>query len=77
MRKTVAALLVAAALALALGGPASAHQAPCGEAAFPGHSEYARHHLVPLAAGGGLAAAGHIPGTEHQGYAGLCGVLAP
>ena len=77
LRKTVVALVVAAGLALTLGGPTSAHQAPCEEAAGPGHSEYARHHIVPLAKGGGLAAAGHVPGTEHQGFAGLCGVLAP
>ena len=74
MRKKIAtALTVAMTSALMVGAPAFAHQAPCEETAGPGHSEYAKHHIVPLAKAGGLGAGGHIPG-EHHGYAGLCGV---
>jgi hypothetical protein len=76
MRKTVAALLAAAGLALALSGPVAAHTGtgdPCAETA-PGHSAYAMHHIVVLAQAGALGAGGHLPG-EHQGYAGLCGVF--
>jgi hypothetical protein len=74
------ALIAAAALALGLAwgalapAPAAAHQAPC-EPLGPGHSAFARHHVVPLAQERGLGAGGHVPGT-HRGYAGLCGVQA-
>ena len=75
MRKKIAtALTVAMTSALMVGAPAFAHQAPCEETAGLGHSEYAKHHIVPLAQTVGLGAGGHnIPG-EHHGYAGLCGV---
>ncbi len=73
MRKRVTyALAVSAVSALLVGAPAFAHQAPCEETAGPGHSEYAKHHVVPLAKAGELGAGGHKPG-EHHGYAGLCG----
>ncbi len=73
IRKIIAALVLAMMSALMFGSSAFAHQAPCDEALGPGHSEYAQHHVAPLAKSGGLGAGGHIPG-EHQGYAGLCGV---
>ncbi len=74
MRKKIAAALSFAMMsALMVGAPAFAHQAPCEESAGPGHSEYAKHHVVPLAQAGELGAGGHKPG-EHHGYAGLCGV---
>ena len=72
-RKFVFALAVTAVSALLVGAPAFAHQAPCEETAGPGHSEYAKHHIVPLAKAGELGAGGHTPGAHH-GYAGLCGV---
>ena len=78
-KKTAAALTVAMMSVLMVGAPAFAHQAPCEETVGPGHSEYAKHHIVPLAQQQGLGAGhegGHVPG-HHQGYAGLCGVLAP
>jgi hypothetical protein len=74
MRKKLAtAFALAVVSAFTIGAPAFAHQAPCEETAGPGHSEYAKHHVVPLAKSGELGAGGHIPG-EHHGYAGLCGV---
>ncbi len=77
MRKKMAtALAFAVVSALTVGAPAFAHQAPCDEAVGPGHSEYAQHHVVPIAQAGELGAGGHIPG-EHHGYAGLCGVQSP
>ena len=72
-RKFVSALAVSAVSAPMVGAPAFAHQAPSEETAGPRHSEFAQHHVVPLAKEGGLGAGGHKPG-EHHGYAGLCGV---
>jgi len=76
MRKLLVALPLGVALALGAlaAAPAAAHQAPC-EDLGPGHSTYARHHVVPLAQAGELGAGGHVPGAHH-GYAGLCGVQA-
>jgi hypothetical protein len=76
MRKKMAtALAFAVVSALTVGAPAFAHQAPCEEDEGPGHSEYAKHHVVPLAKEGELGSGGHKPG-EHHGYAGLCGKQA-
>ena len=69
-----AAMLVAV-MAVASAMPAFAHNAgPCVDpdadpitAAEPGNSEFATHHIVPLAEAGGLGEGGHIPGT-HQGF---------
>ncbi len=62
------ALAVLAALPLALG--ASAHAAPpCNDSGEPGHSDYAKHHIVVLATAGELGHV-HVPGS-HQGYS-LC-----
>jgi hypothetical protein len=74
--KLAVALAFAMISALTLGAPAFAHQAPCDDTLGPGHSEYAKHHVVPLAQDGGLGAGGHKPG-EHHGYAGLCGAQSP
>lgn len=52
-------------------GPASAHSAPpCNDSGEPGNSDYAQHHIVPLAQEQGLGDGGHKPGT-HQGFS-LC-----
>ena len=75
MRKYLVAVLVGLLLTLGVARPAAAHQAPCEDALGPGHSEFAKHHVVPLARAGALGAGGHTPG-EHRGFAGLCGVLA-
>ncbi len=40
---------------------------PCVPTADPGHSEFAKHHIVPLAQAGGLGEGGHKPG-EHRGF---------
>ncbi len=74
MRRLLLALLFALTTVLGTAGSSMAHQAPC-EDLGPGHSTFARHHVVPLAQGGMLGAGGHTPG-EHKGYAGLCGALA-
>ena len=40
-------------------GPASAHSAPpCNDSGEPGNSDYAQHHIVPLAQEQGLAMEG-------------------
>jgi len=65
-------LVIAVLSALALAAPASAdHNAgPCNVSGGPGHSDYAAHHIVPLANAGMLGAGGHIPGS-HGGLS-LC-----
>ncbi len=75
-RRIIAVVVLAMMSALMFSAPASAHQAPCADELGPGHSEFAKHHIVPLANKGLLGQGGHIPG-EHRGFAGLCGVLAP
>jgi hypothetical protein len=68
-RKIAAALAFATMTALTVGAPAFAHQAgPCaGEDTDPGHSEFAKHHIVPFAQEGELGEGGHKPGT-HRGF---------
>ena len=63
---------VAVLIALALSAPAFAdHNAgPCNVSGGPGHSDYATHHVVPLAKAGMLGGGGHIPGS-HGGLS-LC-----
>jgi hypothetical protein len=66
-------LVTAAGLAaLALSAPAAAdHNAgPCNESGEPGHTDYAGHHIVPLAQAGMLGAGGHVPG--HHGGMSAC-----
>ena len=68
MKKTLVRLLVPLLLALGLAAPALAHQAgPCTPSDDPGHSEFARHHIVPFAQEGALGHDGHVPGT-HRGF---------
>ena len=60
------ALVAGVLLTLALAVPASAHQAgPCTPSDDPGHSEFARHHIVPFAQEGELGDGGHKPGSHH------------
>lgn len=69
MRKLVIGLASALVLLPAAAAPASAHNAgPCAETAAPGHSEFAQHHIVPLAQAGMLGAGGHRPGVAHHGF---------
>ncbi len=69
MRKFLIAVLIGLGLVGgAAGGPAVAHEAgPCAQTSDPGHSEYAKHHVVFRAHQGTLDAGGHNPG-DHQGY---------
>jgi hypothetical protein len=72
---SVVAVLMATAPAFAQ--PHAGHE--CEAPNHPGHTEYAEHHIVLLAQQQALGAGqenGHVPGF-HQGFAGLCGVLAP
>jgi hypothetical protein len=57
-----------AALAFAAPGGANHNAGPCNTEAGPGHSEFAQHHVAPLARGGMLGAGGHKPGA-HGGMA--------
>jgi hypothetical protein len=67
LKKKITTALIASGLALtAFGGVASAHNAgPCNDSGEPGNSDYARHHIAPVAQAGSLGAGGHIPGTHH------------
>ena len=66
MKKVIMGTVAALLLLPAVAAPASAHIAgPCAPGTEPGHSEFARHHIVPLAQQGMLGAGGHIPGTHH------------
>lgn len=70
MRKllVVALVIIMALLAVV---PALAHSAPpCNDSGEPGNSDYAQHHIVPLAQDGALGHDGHVPGAHH-GYS-LC-----
>ena len=69
MRKALILAPVAAmAFALSTAAPAAAHEAgPCNDMGGPGHSDYAQHHIVPLAKAGMLGKDGHKPGS-HKGY---------
>lgn len=68
-RKIVYVLSASAVSVLMAAAPAFAHQAgPCAAGTDPGHSEFAKHHIVPFAQAGALGEGGHKPGT-HQGFA--------
>ena len=71
MRRRIT-IFVSALVFSALGvGPALAHSAPpCNDSGEPGNSDYAQHHIVPLAHEQGLGEGGHKPGG-HRGYS-LC-----
>jgi hypothetical protein len=71
MKVKALVIVLVVVLSLLAVATASAHQAgPCTASDDPGHSEFAQHHIVPLAQAGMLGAGGHIPG-EHHGYS-LC-----
>lgn len=68
MRRRISLIggIVAASMALSLS--ALAHNAPpCNDSGEPGNSDYAQHHIVPLAKDGSLGQL-HKPGTLHQGF---------
>jgi hypothetical protein len=75
VKRILMVLSVAAVMAamMLFSAPAFAHQAgPCIPAndpfaAEPGHSEFAGHHVVPLAQSGVPGADRHVPG-EHSGF---------
>lgn len=70
MRKRLLVSSAGVLTALAFAAPGAAHQAgPCTPSEDPGHSEFAQHHIVPLAQAGALGAGGHVPGT-HRGFGG-------
>lgn len=65
MRKLLIIVLVLL-VALVSVVPVFAHNAgPCNDSGEPGNSDYAQHHIVPLATTGGIGADGHVPGTHH------------
>ena len=41
--------------------------APCNDSGGPGNSDYAQHHIVPVATSGLMGNGGHKPGS-HQGF---------
>ena len=48
--------------------PVFAHSAsPCNNSGEPGNSDYAQHHIKPLATSGNLGSGGHVPGS-HNGF---------
>ena len=70
MRKLLIVILVLI-VALVVAVPVFAHSAPpCNDSGEPGNSDYAKHHIKPLATSGGMGNDGHKPGG-HQGYS-LC-----
>ena len=80
MRKLVVAVVLGGLVALGgVQGPAPADAHNCGTGEPEEANVFAQHHIKPLAREGALGAdtdEGHVPG-HHQGFAGLCGVLAP
>jgi hypothetical protein len=66
MRKRLLVFTVSALAALALAAPGAAdHNAgPCNTQEGAGHSEFAEHHIAPLAQSGGLGDGGHKPGMH-------------
>ncbi len=68
MKRTLFLGLLVLLVALAFAAPAFAHVAPpCNDSGEPGNSDYAQHHIKPLATSGGLGEGGHKPGS-HQGF---------
>ena len=74
-RLLVLAAAVLAALALAAPASADHNAGPCNASGGPGHSDYAQHHIVPLAQAGMVGGGGHVPGT-HRGMS-LCDPSGP
>lgn len=75
MKKYIVALLATLLLVLALAAPAFADDnlGPCNDSGEPGNSDYAAHHIKPLATDGSLGDGGHKPGS-HKGYSACLGV---
>lgn len=70
----VLAPFAAAVFVVTAASPVSAHSAPpCEDAGGPGNSDYAHHHIMPLAHHGELGAGGHTPGS-HRGFSACLGV---
>lgn len=68
LRKTILTTVASGALLVSLAVAAAGHSTgPCADSGEPGHSDYARHHVVPNAQAGTLGADGHTPGS-HMGY---------
>lgn len=68
MRKLLIVLLVLlVALTAVLPVFADHNVGPCNNSGEPGNSDYAQHHIVPLATTGGMGNDGHVPGNHH-GY---------
>ena len=68
MRKIIFIILILV-IALVAVVPVFAHSAPpCNDSGEPGNSDYAQHHIKPLATSGGMGNDGHKPGVQHQGY---------
>ncbi len=69
MKKKIATVVAFATMTtLAVGAPAFGQAAsPCNDSGEPGNSDYAQHHIVPLAQSGGLGDGGHKPGS-HKGF---------
>jgi len=64
MRRFVVVFVLAIGMIIGSMSAAFAHPTgPCDDSGGPGHSDYARHHIVN-------ATPGHVPGT-HQGFS-LC-----
>ena len=76
MRKTFSALLAALALSLAMSSIALGHVVNDGTLTCETGREYALDHIVHHAQAGSLGAGGHVPGAEHQGYAGIGSIPA-
>ncbi len=69
MKRNLMILGLVILVAMAFAAPAFAHVAPpCNDSGEPGNSDYAKHHIKPLAQAGGLGEGGHKPGVAHQGF---------
>ena len=66
MRRIMLVLMVVSMFVVMLASAAFAHDGgPCNDSGGPGHSDYARHHIV-------VATPGHVPGTHNQDPATPC-----
>ena len=60
-------LLIGMLMLLTVAAVAAHNDGPCNDNGEPGNSDYAQHHIKPLAQQQGLGADGHKPGV-HQGF---------
>ena len=68
MRKVMVIVLVLiVALVAVVPALADDNLGPCNDSGEPGNSDYAQHHIVPLATQGGMGEDGHKPGG-HNGF---------